>query len=195
MSSKSLWAMSRSPMNATTWRCWCTPPFLALVTHFSTTGRSALALASVVTSASAAISDATRFAIIAFWWAASPPNLRPFRGVPRISPGPRQPRPRTRTGASQLLRAQGEPALVELLDHLVERLLAEVGDGQQVVDRLLDQLAHRVDLGPLEAVPGALGQVEVLDGQVEVRGAARHRGHVAQLQPERRLALVGDQAH
>ena len=39
--------------------CWCTPPFLALVMSFSATGRRALALASVVTMPSAAISDAT----------------------------------------------------------------------------------------------------------------------------------------
>ena len=44
-------------------------------------GRRALALASVVTMPSAAISDATRLAIIAFWWAASPPKRRPFFGV------------------------------------------------------------------------------------------------------------------
>jgi hypothetical protein len=72
-------------MNETTRRCRCTPPFLALVTTFSTTGRRALALASVVTSASAAISDATRLPIIAFWWAASPPKRRPFLGVPGMA--------------------------------------------------------------------------------------------------------------
>ncbi len=69
-------------MKATTWRCWCSPPFLALVTHFSTTGRSALALASVVMMPSAAISEATRLPIMAFWWAASPPKRRPFLGRP-----------------------------------------------------------------------------------------------------------------
>ena len=51
--------------------------------HFSATGRSALALASVVTSDSAAISEATRLPSMAFWWAASPPSRRPF-GVPSI---------------------------------------------------------------------------------------------------------------
>src|SRR5919106_6815284 len=99
---------------------------------FSATGRSALALASVVTMASAAISDATRFPIIAFWWAASPPKRRALRGVPRI--------------AASVLVPQGEPPLVELGDHLVEGLLAEVGDGQQIVLGLLDELPDRVDL-------------------------------------------------
>ena len=52
--------------------------------HFSATGRRALALASVVTRDSAAISEATRLPIIAFWWAALPPKRRPFFGVPCI---------------------------------------------------------------------------------------------------------------
>src|SRR3954462_7618009 len=134
--------------------------------HFSMTGRSALALASVVTSASAAISDATRLPIIAFWWAASPPNRGPFFGVP---------------GISALLHPQRQTALVELLDDLVERLLAEVGDGQQVVLALLDQLADAVDLGPLEAVAGTLGQVELFDRQVEVGRAAGSGADVTEL--------------
>jgi len=59
---------------------------LALVTIFSAMGRRALALASVVTRPSAAISDATRLPIINFWWAASPPNRRLLRGVPGMPP-------------------------------------------------------------------------------------------------------------
>src|SRR5436853_7487981 len=99
---------------------------------FSTTGRSALALASVVTIASAAINDATRLPSIAFWWAASPPKRFPFRGVAGMT-------------RFLVLHAQAQPALVQLLDDLVERLLTEVGDGHEVVDRLLDQLADRID--------------------------------------------------
>src|SRR5947209_9833355 len=119
MSSNSLWAMSLSRMKATTSRWRWTPPFLALVTTFSTTGRSALALASVVTKPSAAINEATRLPIIAFWWAASPPKRRPFFGVPGTP----------MAGPSAFLAPKGEAALVELLEDLVERLLAEVGDG------------------------------------------------------------------
>src|SRR3984893_2426949 len=114
--------MSLSRMNPTPWRCRWTPPFLALVTHFSTIGRRALALATVVTTPSAAISDATRSLIMAFWWAASPPKRGPFFGVPG-TPGT----------TSALLVPQRQAALVELLEHLVEGLLAEVRDGQQVV--------------------------------------------------------------
>ena len=39
-----------------------------------------------------------------------------------------------------------------------------------------EQLADGVDLGPLEAVAGTLGQVEVLDGQVEVGRAGGGAG-------------------
>src|SRR3954451_7327879 len=155
--------MSLSPMNATTWRWLCRPPFLALVIIFSATGRRALALASVVTMPSAAISDATRLAIIRRWWEAVPPKRRLLRGV---------------AGMESVPATERQTALVELLDDLVERLLAEVRDGQEVVFALLEQLAHRVDLGALEAVAGTLGQVEVLDGQFEV---GRADGHAADL--------------
>src|SRR6185295_16891274 len=97
------------------------------VITFSATGRSALALASVVTMASAANSDATRLAIISRWCAASPPKRRALRG---------------RAGmAALLLHPELEAALVELGLHLVERLLAEVRDGKEVVVGLLEQLA------------------------------------------------------
>ena len=56
-------------------------PFFAFVIIFSAIGRSAFAFASVVIRPSAAINDATRFPIIAFWWAAPLPNRRPFFGV------------------------------------------------------------------------------------------------------------------
>ena len=160
---KSLWAISLSPRNDTTWRWWCRPPFLALVISFSATGRSALALASVVTMPSAANSDADQVGHHRLLVRRLPPKRRPFFGVAGMA-------------LLLVLRAQRQAALVELLDDLVERLLAEVGDGQQVVLGLLEQLADRVDLRPLEAVAGALGQVEVLDGQVEVGRAGRGGG-------------------
>src|SRR5947208_16366236 len=122
---------------------------------FSAMGRSALALASVVTMASAANSEAAMLANSSRWWAALPPNRLLLVGVPGMALRP--------------LRAQGQAPLVELLQDLVERLLAEVGDGQQVFLGLVDQLANGVDLSPLEAVPGTLGQVELLDGQVQIR--------------------------
>src|SRR5947209_8629604 len=172
--------MSLSRMKATTARWRYTPPFLAFVMTFSAMGRRALALASVVTTASAAMRDATRLPIIAFWWAASPPKRRPFLGVAGMGLG---------------LRAQGQAALVELLEHLVEGLLAEVGDGQQVVGALLDELSYGVDLGPAEAVPGPLGQVEVLDGQVEIGRPAAQHADLAQLQGPGGIAHLGHEGH
>src|SRR5579875_2488773 len=173
--------MSLSRMKATTCRWLWTPPRLALVTHFSTTGRRALALASVVTIDSAAIIDATRLPNMAFWWAASPPTRGPFLGRPGMP------------DIAGLLAAERQAPLVELLQDLVEGLLAEVGDGQQVVLGLLDQLADGVDLGPLEAVAGPLGQIEVLDEQVEVGRAAAGGAHVAELEALGGVAHVGDQ--
>ena len=59
--------------------------------------------------------------------------------------------------------AEHEAALVELDEDLVQRLLAEVGDGEEVVLGLQHQLADRVDLSSLQAVSGSLGEVELLD--------------------------------
>src|SRR6056297_1600780 len=141
-------------------RCTCIGPsswaFFALVISFSAMGRRCLAFASEVVIASAANSDAARLAIIRRWWAAELPKRRERRGVgmsDRVF----------RVGASQRSAAQREAALVELGLDLVEALLAEVGDVQQVVLGLGEQLADRVDLGPLEAVVGTLGQIEILD--------------------------------
>ena len=93
---------------------------MALVITFSAIGRSALALASVVTMPSAATSDATRLAIISRWCGELPPNRRPFFGVAGMAV------------LSSFARSD-RPRSSSFCDHLVERLLAEVGDGQQVV--------------------------------------------------------------
>ncbi|KAG1648326.1 hypothetical protein GQR58_029935 [Nymphon striatum] len=53
--------------------------------------------------------------------------------------------------------------LVKLLGNFVERLLTEVGDCQQVIDRLLEQLANGIDLSTLEAVAGTFGKFEIFD--------------------------------
>src|SRR5262245_59578174 len=119
----------------------------------SAIGRKCFALASVVTMASAAINEAARLANISFWCAASPPkrfDLRGRAGIVPVSSG-----------------AQRQAALVELLLHLVQRLLAEVGDVEQVFLGLGEQFAHGVDLRPLEAVARTLREVEILDRQIE----------------------------
>src|SRR5579862_9071646 len=98
---------------------------------FSAIGRKAFAFASVVTIASAANSDAARLAIISFWCWELPPKLRARRGVAGMSMSPES-------------AAQRQAALVQLRLDLVEALLAEVGDVQQVVLGLGEQLADRV---------------------------------------------------
>ena len=72
--------------------------------EFTRTYADGVALASVVVIASAAISEATRLAIIDFWWAELPPKRRPFLGVACMVSVP---------------CPEGQAALVELLDHLV----------------------------------------------------------------------------
>src|SRR5580698_8800795 len=172
--------MSLSRMRATTLRWFARPPLRAAVTHFSATGRMAFARASVVTSDSAAISDATRLPNMAFWCDAEPPIRRPRLGVACLV-------------ESSVPCAQRQATLVQALDHLVGRLLAEVGDGQQVLHGALDQLADRVDLGALEAVARTLGQVKLLDAQVEVGRPARGRPGVAQLEALRGFLEPGHQ--
>src|ERR1039458_5233047 len=172
--------MSLSRRSATTRRCASTEPSgerFAAVTHFSTTGRSALALDSVVTIDSAAISEATRLPIIAFWCAALPPSRLPLRGVPRIS----------------VLRAQRQPALVEALVDVLQRGLAEVGDRQQVRGRAVDELGDRVDAATLEAVARALGEPELFDAVVELGARARRGADVAELEARGLLVQRGDQ--
>ena len=130
--------------------------------------------------ASAANSDAARLAIIRRWWAALPPKAAGLAWG----------------GHRSVLRAQprsDEAALVELLLHLVQALLPEVGDVQQVVLGLREQLADRVDLRPLEAVARPLGQVEVLDREVEVGRAGAGVGDLAELEALRLVAHRGDQ--
>src|SRR5580692_5968242 len=103
--------MSLSRSRATTLRCACTEPSgdrLAAVTHFSTTGRIAFAFASVVTIDSAAMSEATRLPIIAFWCDALPPNRLPLRGV----------------ACTSVLRAKCQAALVEAVRDVLQRRLA-----------------------------------------------------------------------
>src|ERR1700694_6031884 len=103
----SLSAISLSPRYETSWRWRCRPPFLAFVMIFSAIGRRALALASVVTMPSAAMSDATRLAIMSRWCAASLPKRCDFLGVAGMVAGPSR-------------AAQRQAALVELLLHFVE---------------------------------------------------------------------------
>src|SRR5687767_10549241 len=143
---------------------------------FSAYGRRSLARASVVVMPSAANRCAAMLAISSLWWAGEPPKRAAFFG----------------RGMASVLDVQGQAPLVELLDHLFERLLPEVRDGEEVLLALLEQLPDRVDLGPLEAVARALRQVELLDREVEVGRVAADLGGVAQLEAPGRVAQLGD---
>ncbi len=74
--------------------------------------------------------------------------------------------------------------------------MAEVGDGQEVVLGLLEQLADGVDLGPLRGSCGARSdRVEVLDRQVEVRRTAGGGRDLTGSRPLGLIGHVGDEAH
>src|SRR4051794_41661809 len=68
--------------------------------------------------------------------------------------------------------AQVQPAGVEGLDDLVDRLLAEVRDGRELALGLRDEVADGLDPRPLEAVVGADAELELLDEDVVHRAAA-----------------------
>ena len=69
----------------------------------------------------------------------------------------------------------------------------EVRDGEQVVFPLLHELTDRVDPGPLEAVAGALRQVELLDREIEVGRRRRGRSHLTELEAAGLVGQLGDQ--
>src|SRR3954452_3047574 len=76
-----------------------------------------------------------------------------------------------------LIIAQVQPARVERLDDLVDRLLAEVRDRVELALGLRDEVADRLDARPLEAVVRAHAELELLDEDVVHRAArGRRRG-------------------
>src|SRR3954452_23678358 len=127
---------------------------------FSTSGLTALALASVVLMRSCWMTSLQRFASSAlrcagsrlsfprcFWWRIGPSLVLPEVQAPRV----------------------------ERLDDLVDRLLAEVRDRRQLALGLRDEVAHRLDARALEAVVGADAELELLDEDVVHRPAGRAR--------------------
>src|SRR6267154_4127754 len=66
------------------------------------------------------------------------------------------------------LHAQREAHLHQYIFDLVERLAAEVFGLQHFIFALLDELANGLDIGVLQAVVGAHGKLELLDGAVQV---------------------------
>src|SRR3954454_7921922 len=68
--------------------------------------------------------------------------------------------------------AEVQSARAERLDDLVDRLLAEVRDRVELALGLRDEVADRLDAGPLEAVVRAHAELELLDEDVVHRRAA-----------------------
>src|SRR4051812_49661057 len=76
-----------------------------------------------------------------------------------------------------LVLAEVQPAGLEGLDDLVDRLLAEVRDRVELALGLRHQVADGLDAGALEAVVGPDAELELLDEDVVHRAArGRRRG-------------------
>src|SRR3954462_13692765 len=75
-------------------------------------------------------------------------------------------------GCPASIGPQCKAALREGLDHLVDRLLAEVRDGGELALRLRHEVAHGLDTRALEAVVRAHAELELLDEDVVHRAAA-----------------------
>src|SRR5215211_9434378 len=84
-------------------------------------------------------------------------------------------------GTGPSVVAQAEPAALERLDDLVDRLLAEVRDRVELVLGLGDEVADRLDARALEAVVRAHAQLQLLDQDVvhRVRGTTARAAGVA----------------
>src|SRR4051794_41598694 len=78
-----------------------------------------------------------------------------------------------------LILTEIETARVQRLDDLVDRLLAEVRDRVELALGLRDQIADRLDAGPLEAVVRPHAELELLDEDVVHRAAGRGRCRAA----------------
>src|SRR5918997_5711498 len=77
-----------------------------------------------------------------------------------------------------LAGAERQAARLEGLLDLLDRLATEVRDGGQLGLRLLDEVAHRLDARPLEAVVRPHAQLELLDQDVVHPARARRTGPV-----------------
>src|SRR4051794_21166345 len=137
----------------------CRSPRLASVISFSTSGLTALALASVVLIRSWSMTSLHRLRNRAFRWAAERESLcRVFWWR-----------------MAALIVAQAQPARVQGLDDFVDRLLAEVRDRRQLALALGDEVADGLNPRTLEAVVRAHAELELLDQDL-VHAAGRASG-------------------
>src|SRR3954470_16063157 len=128
----------------------------------STSGLTAFAFASEVLIRSCWMTSLQRLASSALRWAASRLSLwrvfwwRMAAGIVGVVGGRR----------GFLVVAQVQPARVQRLDDLVDRLLAEVRDRVELALGLRDEVADGLDPGALEAVVRAHAELELLDEDV-----------------------------
>src|ERR1700722_11417164 len=155
------------PRAESAWRRAWRSPRLARVISFSSSGLTALALASVVLIRSCSMTSLERFASSALRCAGSRLSLCRLRWW------------RMSAGSSASVLAQAQPASLERLDDLVDRLLAKVGDRIELRLGLRDQIADGLDAGALEAVVGTHAQLELLDQDPPLLALEGERGSAA----------------
>src|SRR6267154_4312711 len=93
------------------------------------------------------------------------------------------------------LHAQREAHLHQYILDLVERFAAEVLGLQHFVFALLDELADGLDVGVLQAVVGAHGQLEFLDGAVQMLEARIVGDVLRSFDRVHRLFEIDEDAH
>src|SRR3954468_7886707 len=138
------------------WRRACRSPRFARVISRSTSGLTAFALAVVVWIRSWSISSLDRFIRSALRCAESRDSLCLFLWW-RMSSEPVY---------AALGGPEGEPAGLQRLDDLLDRLATEVRDRVQLRLGLLEQVAHGLHARPLQVVVRAHAQLELLDEDV-----------------------------
>src|SRR3954470_8272678 len=154
------------PRADSAWRRACRSPRFARVISRSTSGFTAFAFAVVVSIRSWSMSSFDRFISSAlrcaesraslclfFWWRLGSEPVYAALGGPEI-----------------------QPARLQRLDDLFDRLATEVRDRVQLGLGLLEQVAHGLHARPLEAVVRPHAQLELLDQDV-VHPARAGRSH------------------
>src|SRR5947207_11737336 len=155
-SAKSWWTASWERSCESACRRACRSPRRPSVIIFSAYGLTAFAFASVVRIRPCSISEQARFAYSARRCDASRPSFLPVRPC----------RMALLETAAAVVAAEGQALLLQGLLDLLDRLLAEVRDGSELVLRLHDQIADRLDSDALEAVVRADAELELLDREV-----------------------------
>src|SRR5438477_5269651 len=128
-SAKSLCTISCERSSASAWRRAWRSPRRPSVIIFSAYGFTAFAFASVVRIRPCSISEQARFAYSARRCEASRPSFLPVRPC----------RMALLETAAAVVAAEGQAVLLQRLLDLLDRLLAEVRDGRELVLRLHDE--------------------------------------------------------